>query len=168
MRRNMRRRGCQSSNFPLNPATVLPLVGALPKRRISFEVAAFFVWWSDRGTGSILGCSSIDFASVFRKGNADQGRRTRRGVLAIRLAGQVECGALGEPTDRFQVIDADPDGNKFTDCAIIAHADFVMTDDKHFSPLASAGHKPKPVSVQRDDDICNVLFSRLATMERRR
>ncbi len=51
-----------------------------------------------------------------------------------------------EPTYRFQVINSDPDDNKFTDCAITAHADFVITDDKHFAPLATAGHKPKPIS----------------------
>lgn len=51
-----------------------------------------------------------------------------------------------EPTYRFRVIDADPDDNKFTDCVITAHADFVITDDKHFTPLATAGHKPKPIS----------------------
>ncbi len=51
-----------------------------------------------------------------------------------------------EPTYRFQVIDADPNDNKFTDFAITAHADFVITDGKHFAPLATAGHKPKPIS----------------------
>lgn len=47
---------------------------------------------------------------------------------------------------RFNIITADPDDNKFSDCAIVAEADFVVTDDSHFSPLSSAGYKPKPIT----------------------
>ena len=50
-----------------------------------------------------------------------------------------------EPQFRFAVITQDPDDNKFCDCAIAASADFVVTDDAHFTALKSAGHKPKPV-----------------------
>ena len=50
------------------------------------------------------------------------------------------------PQFRFAVINADPDDNKFCDCAIAAEADFVVTDDAHFGALKSAGCKPKPVS----------------------
>jgi putative PIN family toxin of toxin-antitoxin system len=51
-----------------------------------------------------------------------------------------------EPQFRFAVINADPDDNKFCDCAIAAEADFVVTDDAHFAALQSAGYKPKPVA----------------------
>lgn len=37
-----------------------------------------------------------------------------------------------EPRFRFGVIVADPDDNKFCDCAIAADADFVVTEDSHF------------------------------------
>ncbi len=52
------------------------------------------------------------------------------------------------PTFRFDVISADPDDNKFTDCAIAAEADFVITEDAHFAPLATAGFKPQPITPQ--------------------
>ena len=51
-----------------------------------------------------------------------------------------------EPQFRFAIISHDPDDNKFCDCAIAAEADFVVTDDAHFTALQSAGYKPKPVS----------------------
>ena len=51
-----------------------------------------------------------------------------------------------EPQFRFGVISADPDDNKFCDCAIAAAADFVVTEDHHFDALRSAGYKPVPVS----------------------
>ena len=50
------------------------------------------------------------------------------------------------PSFQFHVIRADPDGNKFADCAIPAHADYVITEDGHFLPLANSGYKPQPIS----------------------
>lgn len=52
------------------------------------------------------------------------------------------------PHYQFCVIGADPDDNKFTDCAIAAHADYVITEDKHFAPLTNAGYKPQPITPQ--------------------
>jgi uncharacterized protein len=37
---------------------------------------------------------------------------------------------------RFGLIVADPDDNKFVDCAIAAGADYLVTDDRHFRVLA--------------------------------
>ncbi len=52
-----------------------------------------------------------------------------------------------DSTYRFHVITADPDDNKFVDCAIAAQAQFVVTDDRHFAPLASSGYAPKPITL---------------------
>jgi putative PIN family toxin of toxin-antitoxin system len=46
----------------------------------------------------------------------------------------------------FNVIAADPDDNKFSDCAITVQADFVVTDDSHFAALNTAGYKPKAIA----------------------
>src|SRR5207302_9461892 len=37
-----------------------------------------------------------------------------------------------EPHFRFQIVTADPDDNKFCDCAISANAEFLITEDRHF------------------------------------
>ena len=50
------------------------------------------------------------------------------------------------PHFQFRVISADPDDNAFTDCAIAANADYVITEDRHFAPLANAGYKPQPIT----------------------
>lgn len=50
------------------------------------------------------------------------------------------------PQYHFQVISNDPDDNIFTDCAITEGADFIVTEDRHFDPLATAGYHPKPIS----------------------
>lgn len=35
----------------------------------------------------------------------------------------------------WQLMEADPDDNKFVDCAIAANADFIISDDAHFKVL---------------------------------
>ena len=52
------------------------------------------------------------------------------------------------PTFRFRAIPSDPDDDKFADCAITAGAEFVITEDRHFLPLAEAGYKPKPITPE--------------------
>ena len=50
------------------------------------------------------------------------------------------------PHFHFQVINHDPDDNIFTDCAITAGADYIVTEDRHFGPLATAGYHPQPIT----------------------
>jgi len=51
-----------------------------------------------------------------------------------------------EPSFSFQLIAADPDDDKFADCAIAVGASFVITEDRHFDVLAASGHKPQPIT----------------------
>lgn len=41
-----------------------------------------------------------------------------------------------DPHFHFRLIQQDPDDNKFVDCAIIANADYIVSDDAHFRVLA--------------------------------
>ena len=61
---------------------------------------------------------------------------------------EITSGALLRVTPHyhFQVINHDPDDNKFTDCAITAAADYIVTEDRHFAPLANAGYHPQPIT----------------------
>lgn len=45
------------------------------------------------------------------------------------------CVKLISPSFHFNLITQDPDDNKFVDCAIIANADFIVSDDSHFKAL---------------------------------
>lgn len=40
-----------------------------------------------------------------------------------------------EPSFYFNIIDKDPDDNKFVDCAVAGNADYIVTNDKHFQVL---------------------------------
>lgn len=35
----------------------------------------------------------------------------------------------------FSLIEADPDDNKFVDCAVAADAEYIVTNDSHFNVL---------------------------------
>ena len=43
------------------------------------------------------------------------------------------------PYFKWNLIVADPDDNKFVDCALNAGADYIVTDDRHFNVLKSFG-----------------------------
>ena len=59
------------------------------------------------------------------------------------------------PQYRFRLIGQDPDDNKFVDCAIIANADFIVSEDSHFAVLKFI---PYPsVKVVRLDEFVNEL-----------
>lgn len=47
----------------------------------------------------------------------------------------LDTNCLVNPTFRFNLITADPDDNKFADCAIIAGATYVVSNDRHFQEL---------------------------------
>jgi len=37
----------------------------------------------------------------------------------------------------WNLIEADPDDNKFVDCAMFANANYIVTEDKHFNVVKS-------------------------------
>ena len=53
-----------------------------------------------------------------------------------------------EPSFHFHLITADPDDDKFADCAIAANADYLVTDDAHFDAMKTAGYKPRVITPQ--------------------
>lgn len=40
-----------------------------------------------------------------------------------------------DPHFQFRLIEKDVDDNKFVDCAIVANAEYIVTEDKHFKVL---------------------------------
>ncbi len=54
------------------------------------------------------------------------------------------------PSYRFNLIPSDPDDNKFVDCAIIANAKYIVTEDNHFRILQQIDF-PKVDIISLDD-----------------
>ena len=50
----------------------------------------------------------------------------------------------------FEIIDSDPDDNKFVDCAVAANAKFIVTEDSHYNVLKKLEF-PKVDIISLDD-----------------
>ena len=46
------------------------------------------------------------------------------------------------PHFQWNLISADPDDNKFVDCALNAGADYIVTNDRHFNVLKTLDFPP--------------------------
>ena len=55
--------------------------------------------------------------------------------MVIQIILNSENVVFAHPTFRFNLITADPDDNKFVDCAIVTNADYIIWQDKHFAIL---------------------------------
>lgn len=102
-------------------------------------------WVAGQFTWAVSNSILAEYEEIHQR----MGRRQRwlKFVTLLELARQTEGNVrFVSPSFQFHVIAADPDDNKFADCAITADADFIITDDAHFAPLANAGYKPKPIS----------------------
>jgi putative PIN family toxin of toxin-antitoxin system len=59
-------------------------------------------------------------------------------TFAIRIANVLlksNCVKFFDPHFHFGLITQDPDDNKFVDCAIVANADYLVSEDNHFNAL---------------------------------
>jgi len=73
-------------------------------------------------------------------------------ILAILKNPFVE---LFSPHYRFNLISADPDDNKFVDCAIVANARYIVTNDHHYNVLRNI--KFPSVDVMNLTDFLDLL-----------
>jgi len=64
-----------------------------------------------------------------------------------------------EPTYKYQLIDADPDDNKFVDCAIGANVDCLVTADKHILDLRKIRDLFPPVPILNPAEFRTLLAS---------
>ena len=62
-----------------------------------------------------------------------------------------------DPFYRWNLMEADPDDNKYVDCAIAGKADYLVTADKHFSALRSISFPS--VSIISIDEFLSMLKS---------
>jgi predicted nucleic acid-binding protein len=55
-----------------------------------------------------------------------------------------------DPYYKWLLIDADPDDNKYCDCAIVGKAMFIVTEDRHFNVLRKISF-PELTAISLDD-----------------
>lgn len=67
-------------------------------------------------------------------------------MLWLSLVLQRQGSHLVNPAFQFHLVPSDADDNKFTDCAVTANADYVITEDVHFALLTNQGYRTQPIS----------------------
>lgn len=56
---------------------------------------------------------------------------------------------------RWHLIVADPDDDKFVDCAVAGNVDFLVTNDRHYNVLKTIGFPPiNVISLEEFEEIC--------------
>jgi putative PIN family toxin of toxin-antitoxin system len=61
-----------------------------------------------------------------------------------------------EPYFKWNLVEKDPDDNKFADLAIAGNADYLVTNDKHFNPLKTIDF-PK-LNIVTIDEFRNIIL----------
>lgn len=62
-----------------------------------------------------------------------------------------------EPSYKWQLVEKDPDDNKFVDCAVGVNADYLVSDDKHIRDLLKIKNLFPPVPVVTFQEFKRIL-----------
>lgn len=68
-----------------------------------------------------------------------------------------------EPFFNWQLIEDDPDDNKFVDCAVASNADFLVTEDRHIRNLLQRENLFPPVPIVNAESFKKYLEDRKTT-----
>lgn len=90
----------------------------------------FYAAWKAFRQGRYKLCVSDEYQEIIEKvANAEVARNVVTAIVRSPFA------KFFTPHFRFRMIVADPDDNKFVDCAVIAGADYIVSEDSHFRVL---------------------------------
>lgn len=62
-----------------------------------------------------------------------------------------------DPFFKWQLVEADPDDNKFVDCAIGSNADYLVSNDRHISGLLKIKNLFPPVPIVTFEQFRTIL-----------
>ena len=98
------------------------------------SISPYHQVWTDILYGEVCICVSNEVLEEYEEilGNKTNSNVARAVVRAILEAPKLK---RVEPTFFYHMIIADPDDNKFVDCAICGNAELLVTNDAHFDIL---------------------------------
>ena len=107
--------------------------------------AIFLAWAANRFAWAVSTEILLEYEEVIaRQSGASRAARTFQMIDAV-AAWRSNLRHI-TPHFRWRLITADPDDDKFADCAIAAEAEWIVTEDGHFEVLRNARHKPQPIA----------------------
>jgi len=98
--------------------------------RIKSGAIKFHIVWSAFLNGDYRLCVSNEIISEYEEILAKKISPSFADMI-IHVILNSENVIFTHPAFRFNLILADPDDNKFVDCAIVANADYIVSQDKH-------------------------------------
>ena len=105
----------------------------------------FLAWAANRFVWAVSTEILLEYEEVIaRQSGASRAARAFQMIDAV--AAWRNNLRLITPHFRWHLITADPDDDKFADCAIAAEAEWIVTQDGHFEAMRNSGHKPKPIA----------------------
>jgi len=96
----------------------------------------YYPVWQGIQTGRYILCVSNDIFAEYHEIIA----RKMSEIVAdnvIRLLSECPFVEFVDPRYHLELIQVDPDDNKFVDCAFAANATYIVSNDKHFDVLKS-------------------------------
>ena len=98
------------------------------------SISPYHSLWTDIVTGRVGICLSTDIVEEYEEILAQRttpeiAKLVTEAILSAPQTKRVE------PTFFYHLITADPDDNKFVDCAICGNAELLVTNDSHFDVL---------------------------------
>lgn len=98
--------------------------------------SAYYKVWNDFVEGKYTLCISTEILEEY-----EEIISTHMSPLAAKIVVETILRANNilrvDARFHFGLITADPDDNKFVDCAIVGNAEYIVSDDNHFNILAS-------------------------------
>ena len=90
--------------------------------------------WTDILLGRISLCVNTDILDEYEEVLTEKTNR-EVAVNVVEAIARLRTTVYQETYIHFGLIQEDPDDNKFVDCAVAANAEYIVTNDKHFSVL---------------------------------
>ena len=94
----------------------------------------FYPVWTGIQTGKYLLCVSNDILEEYHE-IITQKTSIVVADNVIRLLSECAFVEYIDPRYHLELIQTDPDDNKFVDCAFAANASYIVSNDKHFDAL---------------------------------
>lgn len=90
--------------------------------------------WDDIRIGEIHLCVSTEILNEYYEILSEQANISVAENIVNAITNN-PCTEFFSPTFHFQIIKKDPDDNKFVDCAIVAQAQCIVSNDRHFAEV---------------------------------
>lgn len=103
-------------------------------------------WLDGRLTWAVSTEILLEYEEILARRSGQE--RAAKALHLIEVMADADLCRRIVPHFQWHLIVADPDDNKFADCAIAAEADFIITGDRHFEALAGSGYKPQPLAPE--------------------